>query len=84
VLYPQDYRWSQQWRQQAEQDMKVQGKSGLSDLEIVEFVTYFWKALHPELFITPLTQRPTTALVVEITAEHGLGDLYSPAFGHND
>ncbi len=84
VLYPQDYRWSQQWRQQAEQDMKAQGKPGLSDLEIVEFVTYFWKALHPELFITPLTQSPSTALVVEITAEHGLGDLYSPTFGHND
>jgi D-glycerate 3-kinase len=84
VLYPQDYRLSQQWRQQAEHDMKAQGKPGLSDLEIVEFVTYFWKALHPELFITPLTQCSTTALVVEITAQHGLGELYSPAYGHHD
>jgi D-glycerate 3-kinase len=84
VLYPQDYRLSQQWRLQAEHDMKAQGKPGLSDVEIIDFVTYFWKALHPELFITPLTQSPTTALVVEITAAHTLGELYSPAFGHYD
>jgi D-glycerate 3-kinase len=84
VLYPQDYRLSQQWRLQAEHDMKAQGKSGLSDVEIIDFVTYFWKSLHPELFITPLTQSPTTALVVEITAAHTLGELYSPAFGHYD
>jgi D-glycerate 3-kinase len=84
VLYPQDYRLSQQWRLQAEHDMKAQGKPGLSDSEIIDFVTYFWKALHPDLFITPLTQSPTTALVVEITAAHRVGELYAPAFGHDD
>jgi D-glycerate 3-kinase len=83
VLQPQDYRLSQRWRQEAEHSMKAQGKPGLCDSEIIDFVTYFWKALHPELFITPLTQSPTTALVVEITAQHTIGELYSPAFGHD-
>lgn len=81
VMCPQDYRLSQQWRQQAERSMKAQGKPGLSELEIAEFVTYFWKALHPELFITPLTRSPTTDLVIEIKADHTLGELYSPNYG---
>ena len=81
VMCPQDYRLSQQWRQQAERSMKAQGKPGLSELEIAEFVTYFWKALHPELFITPLTRSPTTDLVIEIRADHTLGELYLPKYG---
>ena len=92
VMCPQDYRLSQQWRQQAEHKMKAQGKPGLSDPEIAEFVTYFWKALHPELFITPLTCSSTTDLVIEIKADHTPGELYlpkqgpecGPAFGHYD
>ncbi|MEL6489049.1 MAG: glycerate kinase [Cyanobacteria bacterium J06621_3] len=54
VLRPEDYRLSLQWRQKAERDMIAAGKPGLSSDEIVDFVTYFWKALHPELFIAPL------------------------------
>ncbi|MEM6400233.1 MAG: glycerate kinase, partial [Cyanobacteria bacterium P01_D01_bin.116] len=51
LLYPQDYRLSLEWRKQAEHQMKASGKTGMTDLEIEEFVNYFWKALHPELFI---------------------------------
>lgn len=73
VLLPQDYRFSKQWRQSAEHLMKSQGKSGMSDGEISEFVDYFWKALHPLLFIEPLTQNdPRVDCVVRINADHSL------------
>ena len=84
VLNPCDYRLSQQWRQEAEHKMMATGKPGLSDPEIAAFVTYFWKALHPELFIRPLALSPETALVVNINPDHSLGDIYVPAFGQND
>lgn len=84
VLCPRDYRLSVQWRQEAEQKMKASGKSGLSDDEIAAFVTYFWKALHPELFITPLTHSEKTDLVVYIEPDHSVGDLSAPAFGHSE
>ncbi len=84
VLYPINYRLSQRWRQQAEHRMKAQGNSGMCDLEIADFVTYFWKALHPHLYVTPLTRSPNTSLVVNICPDHSLGELYSPAAGHSD
>ena len=79
VLCPHDYRISVQWRQEAEQKMKASGKAGLSDSEIAEFVTYFWKSLHPELFITPLTHSNKTSLVVYIGSDHTVDGLKFPA-----
>ncbi|MEL7492926.1 MAG: glycerate kinase [Cyanobacteria bacterium J06554_11] len=79
VLKPADYRFSLAWRQQAEQQMIASGKSGLSDSEIVDFVTYFWKALHPQLFIEPLARSQSTRLVVNIRPDHTLGELQLPA-----
>ncbi|MEL6472072.1 MAG: glycerate kinase [Cyanobacteria bacterium J06623_4] len=78
VLKPADYRFSLAWRQQAEQEMIASGKSGLSDPEIADFVTYFWKALHPQLFIEPLAHSQFTRLVVNIRQDHTLGDLQLP------
>lgn len=79
LLYPTDYRLSQQWRRQAEQQMMATGKSGMTNSQIDQFVEYFWKALHPELFITPLTQDPNyVSLVVEINPDHTLGAIYRP------
>ncbi len=78
VLYPTDYRWSKHWRQQAEQALQPQG---MSTAEIAAFVDYFWKALHPELFITPLVQRAGHAdFVVEIDQHHCPGAVYPPGF----
>lgn len=57
ILFPQDYRWTKQWRIEAEHRMKKQGKSGMSDEQIIQFVEYFWKALHPELFVLPLIEK---------------------------
>lgn len=79
VLYPVDYRLSVQWRRQAEQKMRASGKSGMSDAEIEDFVKYFWKALHPELFIKPLVNNPEWVdLVIEVKADHSAGAVYSP------
>ncbi|MEO1621596.1 MAG: hypothetical protein AAFU53_11270, partial [Cyanobacteria bacterium J06632_3] len=83
VLQPQNYQLSLQWRQQAEQAMKATGKAGLSDADIAAFVTYFWKALHPQLYITPLAQSDTTSLVVNIDRNHGVGELSLPLSGHS-
>jgi len=79
VLYPIDYRLSLQWRRQAEAEMMATGKSGMSDSQINEFVKFFWKALHPELFITPLMHNPDWVdLVIEINSDHTPARVYQP------
>ncbi len=71
MLYPVDYRYSKQWRKQAEQEMRNRGNAGMPDREIEAFVDYFWKVLHPELFIQPLvTQAGASDLVIEIDINH--------------
>jgi D-glycerate 3-kinase len=70
VLHPEDYRFSKQWRKEAEHKMIAQGKDGMTDEEIDRFVEYFWKALHPELFIKPLIK--TADLVVKIKSDHSI------------
>jgi D-glycerate 3-kinase len=77
ILYPKDYRYSLQWRKQAEHQMIATGKMGMTDMQIEEFVNYFWRALHPELFIKPLLKLPKSAdLVIEINADHSFGAVY--------
>ncbi|PSN18696.1 glycerate kinase [filamentous cyanobacterium CCP5] len=79
VMIPEDYRLSQQWRLQAEQQMKAQGLSGMADEAVMAFVQYFWKALHPELFILPLREAEWVDLVVEINADRQPQAIYSPS-----
>ena len=74
VLCPEDYRLSKQWRKEAEHKMIATGKTGMSDEECDRFVEYFWKALHPELFIEPLIK--TADLVVEIKSDRTLGKIH--------
>jgi D-glycerate 3-kinase len=77
ILYPQDYRYSLQWRKQAEHQMIATGKTGMTDSQIEDFVNYFWRALHPELFIKPLLTSPQyTDLVIEINEDHSVGAVY--------
>jgi D-glycerate 3-kinase len=79
VLYPQDYRWCLDWRTEAEHQMIGQGKPGMSDPQIQEFVDYFWRSLHPELYIKPLIQNPRFVdLVVEIDSDRRPCHLYRP------
>ncbi len=72
ILYPADYRWSLDWRKEAEHKMIAEGKTGMNDTQIEEFVNYFWKSLHPELFIKPLKKNN---LVIEINYDHSIGDI---------
>ena len=82
LLYPVDYRISVQWRCQAERQMMAAGKSGMTDAEIEQFVNYFWKALHPELFIKPLTGKPEWVdMVIEIDRDRSVGAVYQPLGG---
>ncbi|WP_341530988.1 glycerate kinase [Nostoc sp. UHCC 0302] len=77
VLHPTDYRYSLEWRKQAEHQMIAAGKTGMSDSEIEQFVNYFWRSLHPELFIQPLVKDQTAVdLVIEIHGDHSFGRVY--------
>ena len=79
VLYPEDYRLSKQWRQEAEQKMIARGRHGMSDVEIDKFVTYFWRSLHPELYIKPLITNPYLVdLVVKIKSDRSYEKIYKP------
>lgn len=79
VLYPTDWRLSLLWRTQAEHQMIAAQKVGMTDPEIAEFVNYFWKSLHPELFVQPLTKDPKWVdLVIEINPDHSVSTVYRP------
>jgi len=79
VLNPIDYRLSIQWRQEAEAKLRSPQNPGMSDAEIVEFVEYFWKSLHPELFILPLLEEPQWVdRVIDIAADHSPVQIYTP------
>jgi D-glycerate 3-kinase len=73
IFYPADYRYSKEWRKEAEHKTIAAGKAGMNDREIDEFVDYFWIALHPELFIKPLLTSPRVDLVVEINKDRSIG-----------
>jgi D-glycerate 3-kinase len=70
VLLPTDYRLSQAWRKQAEQRMIAAGQSGMAADQVDEFVEYFWRSLHPDLFITPFLHNDQADWVVEISPDH--------------
>ena len=74
VLVPEDYNYSLQWRIEAEHKLMATGKAGMNDQEITQFVAYFWKALHPELFMPRITDLDNSAayadLVVQISRSH--------------
>ena len=79
LLNPVDYRLSIQWRQDAEAKLRSSQNPGMSDAEIVEFVEYFWKSLHPELFILPLLDEPQWVdRVIDIAADHSPVQIYTP------
>ena len=79
LLYPADYRLSLEWRRQAEHQMIAAQTTGMADTEVEQFVEYFWRSLHPELFIKPLTTAPTGVdLVIEINPDRSIGAVYRP------
>nr|WP_156800378.1 glycerate kinase [Pseudanabaena sp. PCC 7367] len=71
MLHLVDFNLSKQWRKEAEQKAIAAGKTGMGDREVEQFVNYFWRALHPDLFIKPLAQNPEIVdLVIEVGANH--------------
>lgn len=79
MLWPQDYRLSRQWRQQAEDQAIATGKSGMSAAEVAQFVEYFWRTLPPDLFLRPMRQNPQRVeLVIEIEDDHLPVAIYRP------
>lgn len=77
VLYPQDFRISGVWRNQAEREMMAAGKSGMTELEINQFVAYFQKALHPELFIKSMVDRSGIVdIVIELKSDRTVSQIY--------
>ncbi|PIG94443.1 glycerate kinase [Gloeocapsopsis sp. IPPAS B-1203] len=79
LLYADDYRHSLTWRKDAEHDRIAVGQSGMSDAEIENFVKYFWRSLHPELFIKPLLTPPTWVdLVVKVNPDHSPSRVFRP------
>ncbi len=79
VLYPLDYRISKEWRKEAERKRIQAGNSGMTDEEIDSFVEYFWRSLHPKLFIPPLTkEKDWVNLVVEINNDRSYTKIYRP------
>jgi len=81
VLVPEDYNYSLQWRIEAEHKLIATGKTGMSDREITKFVEYFWKALHPELFMPRMIDKTygssSADLVIEISRSHLPTRIYS-------
>ncbi|MFM7470410.1 MAG: glycerate kinase [Nodosilinea sp.] len=79
LLLPADYRYSRRWRQQAEHRLQAEGRGAMDEGTVAEFVDYFWRSLHPELFITPLKQRGDRVdLVIEVDSERYPQAIYSP------
>lgn len=79
VLYPVNYTLSKEWRKEAEHKMIATGNAGMNDEQIDRFVEYFWRSLHPDLFIKPLISNPDLVnIVIEINADHTPGRVYSP------
>jgi D-glycerate 3-kinase len=80
LLDSNDYRLSQEWRKQAEHKMTATGKSGMSDKTVDRFVEYFWKSLHPELFVKPMKQDSKWVhLAIEINPDRSVGLVYKPS-----
>lgn len=79
LLYPTDYRLSLEWRRQAEHQMIAAQDTGMTDAQVEQFVQYFWRSLHPELFLLPLVNNPSWVdLVIEINPDHSAGAVYQP------
>jgi D-glycerate 3-kinase len=47
----------------------------MSEAEINRFVEYFWKALHPELFIKSMVEGDRVDLVIEVMSDRTVGKI---------
>lgn len=79
ILYLADFTVSRVWRQEAEEKLRDHYHGGMDVAEIDRFVTYFWQALHPDLFLKPLISEPGSAqMVIEIQNDRRFGRIFPP------
>ncbi|MCL4366360.1 glycerate kinase [Patescibacteria group bacterium] len=75
VLYVPNYQISLEWRDQAEEVLRKQGK-GMSKEEIREFVYYFWRSVHPAIQIKNLAHDSAHAQqVTVINDDHSIKEV---------
>ncbi len=78
VLYVPNYQKSIEWRDSAEETLRVKGE-GMTHDEIKDFVHYFWRSVHPAIHIKQLAQNPTnTQQVVIIGDQHEVIEVITP------
>lgn len=78
VLYVPNYQISLTWRDMAEQVLREKGE-GLNEVEIKEFVHYFWRSVHPAIQIKNLAQDIfRTQQVVVINDDHSIKEILAP------
>lgn len=65
VLFVPNYEISITWRDQAEEVLRTKGE-GMTREEIVQFVYYFWRSVHPAIQIKNLAQSNEYAQLVAI------------------
>ncbi len=78
VLYVPNYEISINWRNQAEEALRKKGE-GMTHDQIVEFVHYFWRSVHPAIQIKNLAHDSAHAnQVVVIGDDHSIKELLIP------
>lgn len=77
VLYVPNYEASIKWRDQAEEVLRQKG-TGMTHGQIVEFVHYFWRSIHPAIFIKNLAHDDKTDQVVIINNDHFIKEVLTP------
>ncbi len=78
VLYVPDYNISIKWRDQAEEVLRAKGE-GMTHDEIVEFVHYFWRSVHPAIHIRNLARDTAhTDMVTVISEDHSISEVLTP------
>jgi len=77
VLYVANYQMSLQWRDQAEEALRAKGE-GMTHDQIIEFVHYFWRSVHPAIQIKALAMDSKTDQVVVINDDHSIKEVLKP------
>ena len=78
VLYVPNYEISIKWRDQAEDKLRQKGE-GMSHEQIKKFVYYFWRSIHPSIYIKRLAQDTLhTNQVVIIDDNHSIKEILTP------
>lgn len=75
LLSPEKYEYSKMWRLEAEHKMKAKKGHGMSDQQIEEFVNYFWKSLHPKIFVEDVKNKKIANISVLLDAKHSIKDI---------